>query len=190
MCGKTVPSYGPPNPAQAAAGQPTSLSTSYEPKAPQLSVAINTSPVPEPIQQDLPVDAASTITTIVRQIYDRLKGGLAMVWDGPDGHDPEWAPKTPEDSKHYPSGICRTSATTVEEEAWARACSELLVGAFQRWVRVRACGEDRVGAGRSPWAEQERASAPTLGEQLDRFHARQRARARPGCARRFRSDGP
>ena len=124
MCGKTVPSYGPPNPAQAAAGQPTSLSTSYEPKAPQLSVAINTSPVPEPIQQDLPVDAASTITTIVRQIYDRLKGGLAMVWDGPDGHDPEWAPKTPEDSKHYPSGICRTSATTVEEEAWARACSK------------------------------------------------------------------
>jgi hypothetical protein len=129
MCRQTVNTYSPPNPAQAVSGQPTSLSTSYEPKAPQLSVAINTSPVPEPIQQDLPVDAASTITAILKQIHSRLTGGLSMVWDGPDGHDPEWEPKTPEDSKHYPSGICRTSATMVEEEAWARACSELLVGA-------------------------------------------------------------
>ena len=128
MCQKTNSANAPPNPAYATSGPQATLSTIYDPKAPQLSVAINTSPVPEPIQRELPVDKASTITTIVKQIYGRLTSGLGTVWEGPDGHDPEWEPNPPEGGKHYPSGICR-EATMGEEEMWARACSELMVGA-------------------------------------------------------------
>jgi hypothetical protein len=136
MCQQPSTSPAPPNPGHAQSGSSaTTLASLSDARAPQLSVAINTSPVPEPIQRDLPVDQASTIGTILTQIYGRLAGGLDVVWKGPDGtgSGPEgqpslWDPNPSNDSKYYPSGIVKPP-NMADEEAWARAVSEILVGA-------------------------------------------------------------
>ncbi len=121
MCIKTQAAPQPPNPAQATPGQANTVSPPYAPNAPQLSVAVNTSKPPEPPQTGLKTDEAATITAILKQIYGRLKGGLDPVWQGPDGHDPEWEPQP-----DMPDDIKKLVAA---EEKWARLCSELLVGA-------------------------------------------------------------
>jgi hypothetical protein len=108
---------GGPLQGQATTATPTTLSPPHIPRAPQLSVALNTSPVPdgENVPQ-LEVDKAATVGKILEQIQKRLKGGLARVWEGPNGHDLEWeVEKNP-------------SEQLAAEEVWARWCSELLVG--------------------------------------------------------------
>lgn len=119
---------GPLN-GQATAGQPTVLSPPHDPKAPQLSVALNTSPVPP--KEDVPeldVDKAATVGKILEQIHGRLVGGLGPVWEGPNGHDLEWdVPKA--DSKDPNADVSGASAQLVAEETWARFCSEMMLGA-------------------------------------------------------------
>ena len=54
-------------------------------------MALNTSPVPDGENvPNLEVDKAATVGKILEQIQKRLKGGLARVWEGPNGHDIEW----------------------------------------------------------------------------------------------------
>jgi hypothetical protein len=119
---------GGPLDGQATTAQPTTLSPPHDPVAPQLSVALNTSPVPD--GEDVPtleVDKAATIGKILEQIHNRLKGGLSRVWEGPHGHDIEWeVVKNPSGDPN--ADLSGASEQLVAEETWARWCSEMMVG--------------------------------------------------------------
>ena len=75
--GTDKPFPGGPLAGQATAAKPTALSPPHIPPAPQLSVALNTSPVdPKEDTPDIPVDAAASIGKILEQIHARLAAGL------------------------------------------------------------------------------------------------------------------
>ncbi|MFO0762351.1 MAG: hypothetical protein U0359_38280 [Byssovorax sp.] len=116
---------GPLN-GQATTAQTTALSPPHIPMAPQLSVALNTSPVPK--EEDVPnleVDKVENIGKVLTQLQKRLQDGLAKVWEGPNGHDIEWDQVKSSDPN---ADVSAEGEQQLAEETWARWCSEMIVG--------------------------------------------------------------
>jgi len=119
---------GGPLAGQATSAQPTTLSPPHIPKAPQLSVALNTSPVdPKEDVPDLAIDTAATIQKILEQIHGRLVAGLGKVWEGPNGHDLEWD-TVPPDPNNPNADLSKAGTQQLAEEVWARHCAEIMLG--------------------------------------------------------------
>jgi hypothetical protein len=109
-----------PMPLQIAAGVNNACAVTPDPVAPEFLLSLNTCTPPGKPQPSLDPTSVKTVEAILEHIVRRLNGPLDPIWDGPDGHDAYWEPRTgctPEENGRIQA-----------DEEWARWCTELMVG--------------------------------------------------------------
>lgn len=115
-----APPKNPPAPLVVASGPLNTGAVAGDPVAPEFLVSVNTCTPKEWVNSHVDPLSGPVIQSILEHLVTRLNGSLDPIWDGPDGHDPEWAPRA--------SSTPAEKDAILADEEWARWCTELMAG--------------------------------------------------------------